>query len=191
VGFLPTVWPEISSWGLGYPKCGAWGKFERSERRNGSKRAWARDFKGREIPDLFWPFAYLTATTFQPQFTPASFKIMNKDKTLEIAEAREDAPEIVEDEVLKKGHMNYDLVDEEVAKYASETIVEVDEETSSRLKRMIDKRILAIMIGTYLIQTLDKGTMSFASIMGIIDETHLVGTQVCICSKREGAEATR
>ncbi|KAN0110890.1 major facilitator superfamily transporter [Hyaloscypha variabilis] len=102
---------------------------------------------------------------------------MNKDKTLEIAEAREDAPEIVEDEVLKKGHMNYDLVDEEVAKYASETIVEVDEETSSRLKRMIDKRILAIMIGTYLIQTLDKGTMSFASIMGIIDETHLVGTQ--------------
>ncbi len=116
---------------------------------------------------------------------------MNKDKTLEIAEAREDAPEIVEDEVLKKGHMNYDLVDEEVAKYASETIVEVDEETSSRLKRMIDKRILAIMIGTYLIQTLDKGTMSFASIMGIIDETHLVGTQVCICSKCEGAEATR
>jgi hypothetical protein len=44
---------------------------------------------------------------------------------------------------------------------------------------MIDKRVLAIMIGTYLIQTLDKGTMSFASIMGIIPETHLVGTQVC------------
>jgi len=108
---------------------------------------------------------------------------MSQDKTSEIAEAREDAPEIVEDEVLKKGHMNYDLVDAEVAKYASETIVEVDEETSSRLKRMIDKRVLAIMIGTYLIQTLDKGTMSFASIMGIIDETHLVGTQVSILSK--------
>jgi vacuolar-type H+-ATPase subunit H len=100
------------------------------------------------------------------------------NKTAEIAEAREDAPEIVEDEVLKSAHMNYDLVDEEVAKYASETIVEVDEETSKRLKRMIDKRVLVIMMGTYLIQALDKGTMSFASIMGIIPETHLVKTQV-------------
>ncbi|PMD54472.1 major facilitator superfamily transporter [Hyaloscypha bicolor E] len=102
---------------------------------------------------------------------------MDDNKTTEIAEAREDAPEVVEDETLKSAHMNYDLVDEEVAKYASETIVEVDEATSKRLKRMIDKRVLAIMIGTYLIQTLDKGTMSFASIMGIIPETHLVGTQ--------------
>jgi len=104
---------------------------------------------------------------------------MDDNKTAEIAEAREDAPEVVEDETLKSAHMNYDLVDEEVAKYASETIVEVDEATSKRLKRMIDKRVLAIMVGTYLIQTLDKGTMSFASIMGIIPETHLVGTQVC------------
>jgi hypothetical protein len=103
---------------------------------------------------------------------------MERDKTTEISEAREDPPEVVEDEGLRKGHMNYDLVDEEVARYASETIVEVDQETNSRLKRMIDKRVLAIMIGTYLIQTLDKGTMSFASIMGIIKETHLVGTQV-------------
>ncbi|PMD16828.1 major facilitator superfamily transporter [Hyaloscypha hepaticicola] len=102
---------------------------------------------------------------------------MERDKTTEISEAREDPPEVVEDEGLRKGHMNYDLVDEEVARYASETIVEVDQETNSRLKRMIDKRVLAIMIGTYLIPTLDKGTMSFASIMGIIKETHLVGTQ--------------
>jgi hypothetical protein len=103
---------------------------------------------------------------------------MERDKTIEISEAREDPPEVVEEEGFKKGLMNYDLVDEEVAKYASETIVEVDQATNSRLKRMIDKRVLAIMIGTYLVQTLDKGTMSFASIMGIIKETHLVGTQV-------------
>jgi hypothetical protein len=104
---------------------------------------------------------------------------MDDNKTTEIAEAREDAPEVVEDETLKSAHMNYELVDEEVAKYASETIVQVDEATSKRLKRMIDKRVLAIMIGTYLVQTLDKGTMSFASIMGIIPQTHLHGTQVC------------
>jgi hypothetical protein len=91
------------------------------------------------------------------------------------------APEIVEDihdEDVKKGHMDYSLVDKEVAKYASETIVEVDEETNTRLRRMIDKRVLAVMVFTYFIQTLDKGTMSFASIMGIIKDTHLHGTQV-------------
>ena len=89
-----------------------------------------------------------------------------------------DVPEIVEEEDLKKGHVNYELVDKEVAKYASETIVEIDEETNKRLKRLIDKRILAVMIFTYFIQTLDKGTMSFASIMGIIKDTHLTGYQV-------------
>jgi len=96
--------------------------------------------------------------------------------TNKIAEVNE-APEVFQDEDLKKGHMNYDLVDKEVAKYASETIVEIDEETNKRLKRMIDKRVLFIMVGTYLCQSLDKGTMSFASIMGIINDTHLHGQQ--------------
>ncbi|CZR51051.1 related to allantoate permease [Phialocephala subalpina] len=87
------------------------------------------------------------------------------------------APEVVEDEFPKKGLVNHDLVDKEVAQYASETIVEIDEVTNKRLKRLIDKRVLAIMVCTYFIQTLDKGTMSFASIMGIIDDTHLKGQQ--------------
>lgn len=89
-----------------------------------------------------------------------------------------DVPEVAEDEGLKSAHMNYDLVDKEVAQYASETIVEIDEETNKRLKRLIDKRVLAVMVFTYFIQTLDKGTMSFASIMGVIPDTHLTGNQV-------------
>jgi hypothetical protein len=43
---------------------------------------------------------------------------------------------------------------------------------------MIDKRVLVIMIATYFIQAIDKGTLSFASIMGIIPDTKLVGQQV-------------
>jgi hypothetical protein len=99
---------------------------------------------------------------------------MENTKVAEIT----NVPEVVEDEDLMKGHVNYELVDKEVAKYASETIVEIDEETDKRLKRLIDKRVLAVMIFTYFIQTLDKGTMSFASIMGIITDTHLTGYQV-------------
>lgn len=33
------------------------------------------------------------------------------------------------------------------------------------------------MLGTYFCQALDKGTLSFSSIMGIQEDTHLVGQQ--------------
>jgi len=112
---------------------------------------------------------------FFPQLsqTQRNTPAMEDDKRVEINEA----PEVAEDEGLQKDHMNYDLVDKDVAQYASETIVYIDEATNARLKRLIDKRVLFVMVVTYLIQTLDKGTLSFASIMGIIDDTHLVGQQ--------------
>ncbi|KAK1723843.1 major facilitator superfamily transporter [Colletotrichum acutatum] len=88
-----------------------------------------------------------------------------------------EAPHVVEDVADGKQRTNYDKVDNEVAKYAGETIVEIDPETNKRLKRMIDKRVLSVMVFTYFMQSLDKGTMSFASIMGIIPDTGLVGQQ--------------
>lgn len=77
-----------------------------------------------------------------------------------------------------KNHTNYDLVDREVAQYAAEARIDIDADTNSRLKKMIDKRVLVVMMVTYFIQSLDKGTMSFASIMGIIDDAHLKDNQV-------------
>jgi len=38
--------------------------------------------------------------------------------------------------------------------------------------------VLAIMIATYFLQAIDKGTMSFASIMGIREDTNLTGQDV-------------
>lgn len=86
------------------------------------------------------------------------------------------------DETTQKNRTNHDLVDREVAKYATDTAIEVDEATSKRLKRMIDKRVLVVMMVTYLIQTIDKGALSFASVMGIIEDTNLQGNQVCYTS---------
>ncbi|OKO97916.1 hypothetical protein PENSUB_9842 [Penicillium subrubescens] len=73
-----------------------------------------------------------------------------------------------------------DRVDHEVQKYAGMGRVDVDEPTSRRLKKLIDRRVLTIMVATYLVQALDKGTLSFTSIMGILDDTHLHGTQQMI-----------
>jgi hypothetical protein len=55
--------------------------------------------------------------------------------------------------------------------------VEVSEEDNKRLKKMIDRRVLVIMIFTYFLQALDKGTMSFSSIMGIKTDAHLENGQ--------------
>ncbi|CCX32993.1 major facilitator superfamily domain-containing protein [Pyronema domesticum] len=70
-----------------------------------------------------------------------------------------------------------DRVDPEVAKYASASRVVISPEENKRLKRLIDKRVLSIMIFTYFLQALDKGTLSFASIMGIREDTGLVNQQ--------------
>ncbi|KAL4950184.1 major facilitator superfamily domain-containing protein [Aspergillus filifer] len=88
-----------------------------------------------------------------------------------------DTPAGTHDEAPQKNHTNHNLVDHEVAQYATDTAIEVDEETSKRLERMIDERVLVGMVVTYLIQTLDKGALSFASVMGILEDTNLQGNQ--------------
>lgn len=77
--------------------------------------------------------------------------------------------EFIED---TKGH---DGVDKDIAKYAAVEAIYIDEATNKRLKRLVDVRILPVMIVIYCAQALDKGTMSFASIMGIREDAHLVG----------------
>ena len=77
-----------------------------------------------------------------------------------------------------KDHQDYSRMDKEVAKYATGEAIHVSEEDSKRLKKMIDKRVLTIMVFTYFLQALDKGTMSFTSIMGLQEDFNLVGTEL-------------
>jgi hypothetical protein len=78
-----------------------------------------------------------------------------------------------------KNHTDFSQVDGEVAKYTSEVRTVIDQATNKRLRKLIDRRVLAIMIFTYFLQALDKGTLSFASIMGIQKYTNLVGQEAC------------
>lgn len=68
--------------------------------------------------------------------------------------------------------------DEQTARYATEA-VEIDAATNKRLFWKINKRILTVMLATYFCQSLDKGTLNFASIMGIKTDAHLKGQEVC------------
>ncbi|KAG8626583.1 hypothetical protein KVT40_005528 [Elsinoe batatas] len=95
----------------------------------------------------------------------------DKERPAQVERALSDGPE-------KGEHINYDRVDDEIAKYAAaDQVVEITPEESKRLKKLIDRRVLSIMIFTYFLQALDKGTMSFASIMGIVQDNKLVGQQ--------------
>ena len=66
--------------------------------------------------------------------------------------------------------------DEEVLQYTDASVT-ISPEDNKRLLRLVDKRVLTIMLGTYFCQSLDKQILSFASIMGIQKDLHLKGQQ--------------
>ncbi|KAI1334665.1 MFS general substrate transporter [Xylariaceae sp. FL0016] len=74
-------------------------------------------------------------------------------------------------ELSKEGQINYDKVDKEIAKYMSEARIEISPEENVRLRKLIDRRVLLVMITTYFLQAIDKGTLSFSSIMGLPEDT--------------------
>ena len=68
-------------------------------------------------------------------------------------------------------------VDEKILRYTTGPPVEIDAATNKRLFCKINRRILVIQLVTYFCQALDKGTLNFASIMGIKKDASLVGQQ--------------
>ncbi|KAF2220422.1 major facilitator superfamily domain-containing protein [Elsinoe ampelina] len=64
--------------------------------------------------------------------------------------------------------------DAEVAKYAGEHI-QIDEATNRKLYWKVNRRVLIIMLATYFCQSLDKGTLNFASVMNIRKDANLTG----------------
>jgi hypothetical protein len=68
--------------------------------------------------------------------------------------------------------------DEHTNLYVTGPAVEIDPATNKRLFWKINRRILVIQLITYFCQSLDKGTLNFASIMGIKDDAKLVGQEV-------------
>ncbi|CAG5179061.1 uncharacterized protein ALTATR162_LOCUS9013 [Alternaria atra] len=96
--------------------------------------------------------------------------VHNAPETVRHSDDKKDITQV--ERVLSAGdekgeHADYNRIDAEVAKYAGASEVFVSEEENKRLKKMIDRRVLPIMVVTYFLQSLDKGTMSATSIMGI------------------------
>ncbi|KAJ5150344.1 uncharacterized protein N7482_010802 [Penicillium canariense] len=80
-------------------------------------------------------------------------------------------------------HSDLDVVDnhgvgkEKTDPYVADSGIEIDAATDRRLFWKITRRVLVIQVITYFCQSLDKGILNYASIMGIKNDTHLVGQQ--------------
>jgi hypothetical protein len=57
-------------------------------------------------------------------------------------------------EEFEKDHADYNRVDNEIAKYAEGTGIDMSRDESNRLRRMIDRRVLVVMILTYFLQVM-------------------------------------
>ncbi|CAI7595718.1 unnamed protein product [Penicillium bialowiezense] len=61
--------------------------------------------------------------------------------------------------------------------YIGDAGIQIDAATDKRLFWKITRRVLVIQVITYFCQSLDKGILNYASIMGLKEDTHLVGQE--------------
>lgn len=85
--------------------------------------------------------------------------------------------ERVSEDIENSKAVHSERVDRELAQYVGDSGIVISPERSVQLRRMIDKRVLVVMVSTYFLQAIDKGTLSFASIMGITKDTGLEDDQ--------------
>ncbi|PKS04982.1 hypothetical protein jhhlp_008348 [Lomentospora prolificans] len=76
----------------------------------------------------------------------------------------------------KEDSQRYGEIDKELAKYVADERFVISKERSDELRRKIDRRVLVVMILTYFLQAIDKGTISFVSIMGLPEHTGLLNS---------------
>ena len=50
-------------------------------------------------------------------------------------------------------------------------------ENNRRVLRKIDLYVLPVVLGTYFLQALDKATLAYSSVFGLVEDTKLVGHQ--------------
>ncbi|BFZ59824.1 Allantoate permease [Saitoella coloradoensis] len=100
------------------------------------------------------------------------------EKAIHIKEGPEHGiGEVYDPESLKPPSSSSGDADEALAYIRNTANVEIDERTNKRLLKLIDRNIMPIMCLIYCLQFLDKTSISYASVMGLRTDTHLVGQE--------------
>jgi len=56
--------------------------------------------------------------------------------------------------------------------------IEFDYEDERSVLKLVDRRILPLLLGAYFFQQLDKSSLSYVSIFGIIEDAHLTSRKI-------------
>lgn len=85
---------------------------------------------------------------------------------------------------MRAGAANVDHLSatEKATEYVPGAEIAIDKATDRRLFWKIARRILVIQVVTYFCQSLDKGILNYASIMGIQADAHLKGQEASAAS---------
>lgn len=97
---------------------------------------------------------------------------IHKDDSDNLVETIEQAPPL---HTRTEGHKHKDKAVEVLADAGHSVIL--TPENNARVLRKIDLRILPIVLGIYFLQSLDKATLSYASVFGLVTKEHLHGQQ--------------
>lgn len=68
-------------------------------------------------------------------------------------------------------------LDETYNFYKQQDVRNIDADEAKRVLRKIDLHIMPLLMGTYMLQYLDKSSINFASVFGLIEDNHLSGSQ--------------
>ncbi|OIW30898.1 MFS general substrate transporter [Coniochaeta ligniaria NRRL 30616] len=101
---------------------------------------------------------------------------MTTDEKMVDVEAKPHAPSSTDGDKAV-GDVLLDAAPDEALKLVGLHRVEIDEETNKRICRKIDFHMLPIMCTLYGLQYLDKTTLSYASILGLMTDTHISSYQ--------------
>ena len=67
--------------------------------------------------------------------------------------------------------------DETYEVYKARDVRDIDPAEARRVRRKIEFHILPLLMGTYMLQYLDKSSINFAVVFGLEEGTHLEGQQ--------------
>ncbi|KAI9668360.1 MAG: hypothetical protein M1831_001114 [Alyxoria varia] len=104
-------------------------------------------------------------------------KMIDEKELHDVEDGRPDQVPVGANEAIRRISKHSHDADEAMKAYAEQEGVDltIDEATNKRLVKKIDMNLLPIMCTVYMLNFLDKTSISYASVMGIKDDISLVG----------------
>ncbi|KAL6897203.1 major facilitator superfamily domain-containing protein [Trichoderma evansii] len=130
------------------------------------------------LSKLFSTAVKLALPSSQPSASSNPYRALSQDEDANEDNERPDGPSHASDaDSQLKNHRDAAAMLLIKLGRSPDEVITVSPADDARILRRIDLALLPLMLSVYFLQALDKATLSYASIFGLIDDTDLVGDQ--------------